>query len=164
MRPFQKRYDLLGYFPDCVVKMSEPPKEHFVKVVWNDEKTGSAIVEGKPKIVTRIPPGSDDTLQNFTPEDLFVAAGSVCFMNSFYYFTKKMRLEFKSFEVESVGYLEKVDRSFEVTRIHSKTRLVITDKDLEKKFERALELGAKYCFISNSMKGPTTHEHEIVIE
>ncbi|MHA1907411.1 MAG: OsmC family protein [Candidatus Thorarchaeota archaeon] len=144
--------------------MSEPPKEHFVKVVWNDDKTGAAIVEGKPKIVTRIPPGSNETMQNFTPEDLFVAAGSVCFMNSFYHFTKKMHIVFKSFEVESVGYLEKVDRSFEVTRIHSKTKLVIESKELEKKFERALELGAKYCFISNSMKCPTTHEYEIVVE
>jgi organic hydroperoxide reductase OsmC/OhrA len=144
--------------------MSEPPTEHIVKVAWNDEKTGTAIVEGKPEIVTRIPPGSDETSQNFTPEDLFVAAGSVCFMNSFYYFTKKMRIEFKSFEVESVGYLEKVDRSFEVTRIHSKSKLIINDSELEKKFERALELGAKYCFIANSMKCPTTHEHEIIVE
>jgi organic hydroperoxide reductase OsmC/OhrA len=144
--------------------MSEPPREHFVKVVWNNEKTGTAIVEGKPEIVTRIPPPSEDTMQHFTPEDLFVSAGSVCFMNSFVYFTKKMRIDFKSIEVNSVGYLEKVDRSFEVTRIHSKTRLVISGKDLEKKFERALELGAKYCFIANSMKCPTIHEHEIVIE
>lgn len=144
--------------------MSESPSEHQVRVLWTGEKSGRVIVTGRTDIMTGIPPESDGTIQNYTPEDLFVAAGAVCFMNSFVYFTKKMHIVFKSFEVESVGYLELVGKSFEVTRIHSKTKLIIDSEDLRKKFERALELGAKYCFIANSMKCPTTHEHEIVVE
>lgn len=144
--------------------MSEPPQESHVKVLWTGEKSGRVIVEGRTEIMTGIPPDTDGTLQNYTPEELFVAAGTVCFMNSFVYFTKKMHIEFKSFEVESVGHLEQVDRSFEVTRIDSKAKLVIESADLKKKFERALELGAKYCFVSNSMKCPTHHENEIIVE
>jgi len=144
--------------------MSESPQESHVKVLWTGEKSGKVIVEGRAEIVTGIPPSSDGTSQNYTPEELFVAAGTVCFMNSFVYFTKKMHIEFKSFEVESVGHLEQVDRSFEVTRIDSKAKLVIESADLRKKFERALELGAKYCFVSNSMKCPTHHENEIIVE
>ena len=85
-------------------------------------------------------------------------------MNSFVNFTKKMRITFKSIKVESVGKLEQVGRSFEITEIHSKSKVVIESEDLRKKIERALELGAKYCFVANSMKCPTYHEHEIIVE
>ncbi|MFW9849029.1 MAG: OsmC family protein [Candidatus Thorarchaeota archaeon] len=144
--------------------MTGYPKENHVKVTWTDEKSGTVIAEVKSEIKSRIPPVLDDNRHFYTPEDLFVAAGAVCFMNSVVHFTKKMHIEFKSIDIESVGVVEQVGRSYEVTRIHTKTRLVIGDKDLKKKFERALELGAKYCFVANSMKCPTNHEHEIVIE
>ncbi len=144
--------------------MTERLDEHHIKVHWTGGKSGRVVVEGREEIKTGIPSGSDGSVQHYTPEELFVAAGTVCFMNSFVYFTKKMHIEFKSFEAESVGFLEQVDRSFEVTRIHTKTRLVIAAGGQTKKFERALELGAKYCFIANSMKCPTTHEHEIIVE
>ncbi|MDF1537291.1 MAG: OsmC family protein [Candidatus Thorarchaeota archaeon] len=144
--------------------MAEPQKEYRVKVTWTGEKSGKVQAEGRIEILTGIPPDSDGVLQNYTPEELFVAAGTVCFMNSFVYFAKKMHIEFKSFEVDSVGMLEQVDRSFEVTQINSKAKLVIESEDLRKKFERALELGAKYCFVSNSMKCPTHHENEIIVE
>ncbi len=144
--------------------MTEPEKESRVRVTWTGEKSGKVQVEGRAEILTGIPPDSDGKLQHYTPEELFVAAGTVCFMNSFVYFTKKMHIEFKSFEVDSVGILEQVDRSYEVTQINSKTKLVIESEDLRRRFERALELGAKYCFVANSMKCPTYHERELIVE
>ena len=144
--------------------MNERKEEHRVRVQWTGEKSGRILVEGRAEIKTGIPPSSNGEIQNYTPEELFVAAGTVCYMNSFVYFTKKMQIEFKSLEVESVGYLEQVDRSFQVTKIHAKSRLVIDSEDQIKKFERAMELGAKYCFIANSMRGPTTHEHKIIVK
>jgi len=144
--------------------MTERQEEHRVRVEWTGNKSGLVHVEGRAEIETGIPPDSGDGVQNYTPEELFVAAGTVCFMNSFVYFTKKMHIDFKAFEAESIGYLEQVDRSFEVTRIHTRTKLTISSEDQAKKFERALELGAKYCFVANSMKCPTTHEHEILID
>lgn len=143
--------------------MTEREEEHRVKVKWTGNKAGLVIVEGRPPIRTGIPPDSEGIVQDYTPEELFVAAGTVCFMNSFVYFTKKMRINFQSFEADAIGYLEMVGSSFEITRIHTKTKVTIDSEDFTKKFERALELGAKYCFVANSMKCPTTHEHEIVV-
>ncbi|MFW9909178.1 MAG: OsmC family protein, partial [Candidatus Thorarchaeota archaeon] len=125
--------------------MNERQAEHRVEVKWTGDKSGKVIVEGRNEIWTGLRLGSEENVQDYTPEELFVAAGAVCFMNSFVYFTKKMRIEFKAFEAESAGYLELVDRSYEITKIHTKTRLVIDSEDLRNKFERALELGAKYC-------------------
>jgi len=154
---------LHGKFLLLGLAMTERIEEHHVKVEWTGNKSGLVQVVGRPDIKTGVPPDAEGSVQDYTPEELFVAAGTVCFMNSFVYFTKKVHIEFTSFKAESIGYLEQVDRSFEVTRIHTKTTLVIPDEENKKKFERALELGAKYCFIANSMKCPTTHEHEIAV-
>ncbi|MFW9920831.1 MAG: OsmC family protein [Candidatus Thorarchaeota archaeon] len=144
--------------------MTERQEEYHVRVEWTGYKSGIVRVQGRAEIKTGIPPDAEGSVHQYSPEELFVAAGTVCFMNSFVYFTEKMHIEFKAFEAESIGYLEQVDRSFEVTRIHTKTRLTISSEDQVQKFERALELGAKYCFVANSMKCPTTHEHEILID
>ncbi|MGV9168708.1 MAG: OsmC family protein, partial [Promethearchaeia archaeon] len=79
-------------------------------------------------------------------------------------FTRKMHIEFEAFEVEATGRLEKVGRSFEITKIDMKSTITIKDETLRNKIERALELGDKYCFVANSMKCPREHEHEIVIK
>jgi organic hydroperoxide reductase OsmC/OhrA len=132
--------------------VSEEPKLFPVKLVWTGGKSGNLTVEGKVAIKTGIPSGG--------PEE----ARAMCFMNGFVEFTKKMHIEFKSFECDAVGTLEKVDRSFEVTKIDMKTRVAINTEDIRKKITRALELAAKYCFIGNSMKCPISHDSKIIVE
>ena len=75
-----------------------------------------------------------------------------------------MHIEFKSFECDATGVLEQVGRSFEITKIVQKTRVVIGSEELRPKIERALYLGAKYCFVANSMKCPVAHVDEIIVE
>lgn len=146
------------------VGLAEEPRTYDVGVVWDHDKGGTVQVQGMPEIRVVRPRGEDSTSDLYTPEHLFVAAATVCFMNSFIYFTRRMHIEFKSFECSATGTLEQVDRSFEVTGISTKSRLVIDAEDLRQKFERALELGAKYCFIANSMKCPVTHDNEIIVQ
>jgi organic hydroperoxide reductase OsmC/OhrA len=136
-------------------------KKYEIRVAWTGGKSGEVVVESLPPILTGTHPESEKKF--YTPEELFVASGAVCFMNSFVYFLEKMHIEIQSFEVVSIGRLEKVDRSFEITEINSHTRVVIDKETSRKKIERALELGAKYCYVANSMKCPTYHDHEIVV-
>ncbi len=140
------------------MKNDDEAKEFDVRVKWIEGPKGDVIVDGMPTIRVGMPPS------NHTPEHLLVAAVSACMMNSFVYFTKKMHIEFKAFEVEGKGVLEKVDRSFEVTKVIVKARVVIDSEDLRSKFERAMELGAKYCFVANSLKASVEHYHEVIVE
>ncbi len=132
-----------------------------VKLVWKGEKIGEISIDNKVVISTGSP--KDDVSANFqSPEDLFVASAAVCYMNGFVEFAKKMRIEFKSFECDATGKLEKVGRSFEITKIDMYAKIVIPSEDVKQKIERALELAAKYCFIGNSMKCPILHEIEVI--
>ena len=144
--------------------MSEQAKLFPVKLVWTGGKSGNLTVEGKVVIKTGVPSGGPEKTMFHSPEDLFVASAAMCYMNGFVEFANKMHIEFKSFECDAVGTLEKVGRSFEVTKIEMRAKVGIDSEDLKKKINRALELAAKYCFIANSMKSAVTHETNVVIE
>ena len=141
----------------------DEPKYYPVKLVWTGGKSGDLQVEGKVVIKTGVPSGSPEETMLHSPEDLFVASATMCYMNGFVEFTRKMRIEFKSFECVAVGTLEKVGRSFEVTKIDTESKIVIGSEDIRNKIDRALELAAKYCYVGNSMKCPITHATEVVI-
>ena len=140
------------------------PKYYPVRLVWTGGKSGDLTVEGKVVIKTGVPSGGPDEGMFHSPEDLFVASATMCYMNGFVEFTRKMRIKFKSFECDAVGTLDKVGRSFEVTKIEMKARVAIESEDVRNKIGRALELAARYCFIANSMKCPVSHDTEVVVE
>lgn len=142
--------------------MSDEPKLFPVHLVWTGDRTGELSVKDKVVIKTGSP--LDSPVKGHSPEDLFVASATVCYMNGFVNFCDKMRIEFKTFECESVGTLEKVDRSFEITKIEMRAKVTIESEDLRNKIDRALELAAKYCFVGNSMKCPITHIPEVIVE
>lgn len=141
--------------------MSEETKPYDVTIVWTGGKSGEAIVEGMPKIRTGKPPDQERIYH--TPEHLLVAAAGTCLMNSFVEFTKKMRIQSEAFQVEVTGILEKVGSSFEITKLNMVTKVEIPSEDLRQRFERALELGAKYCYVANSLKATTTYDHHIIV-
>jgi organic hydroperoxide reductase OsmC/OhrA len=146
-----------------VNSMSDELHYYPVKLFWRGEKMGEVFVEGKASIKTGTP--KDSASSSFhSPEDLFVASAAVCYMNGFVEFVRKMRIQFKSFECEAIGKLEKVDRSFEITHIDITAKIGIDSEDLRNKIDRALELAAKYCFVGNSMKCPITHNTRVVVE
>ncbi|MFW9945118.1 MAG: OsmC family protein [Candidatus Sifarchaeia archaeon] len=144
--------------------MGEEPKLYDVTVVWDHNEGGKVQSEGKSSIKVVKPKGEESSPDLYTPEHLFVASVAVCFMNSFIYFTRRMRIDFKSFECVGSGTLEQIGKSFEITKIEIRSRLAIESEELKPKFERALYLGAKYCFVGNSMKSSIAHENEIVVE
>ena len=140
------------------------PKYYPVRLVWTGGKSGDLTVEGKVAIKTGVPSSGPEEAMFHSPEDLFVASATMCYMNGFVEFTRKMRIEFKSFECDAVGTLEKVGRSFEITKIDMSTKVAIGSEDIRKKIDRALELAARYCFVGNSMKCPISHETHVIVE
>ena len=144
--------------------MSENVHEYQVKVEWTKEREGDLTVAGKPLIHVAAPPEFDGPEGVISPEDLFVAANAVCFMTTFVTFTKKMHFEYKGFSCEGVGTLERMEKGFQFTKILLKTTVTVDSEELRQKVERALELAHKYCLVANSMRCPTEHENQIVVE
>jgi len=146
-----------------VIVMSEESHEYQVKVDWTHDRVGTLSVEGKPRIQISAPPEFDGPEGIISPEDLFVAAATSCFMTTFITFTKKMRIEFKSFSCDGYGTLERVEKGFQFTKLLLKAKVTVESEELVPKAERAMELAGKYCLVSNSMKCPTEHENKVVV-
>jgi len=144
--------------------LSEDSQNFDVRLTWTGGKSGDVKVKHKSTIKIGTPPGFKGEDKFHSPEDLFVASATACYMSGFVEFTKKMHISFKSFECDSTVKLESVGRSYEITRIDMKARVVVESESLKGKIERALELAAKYCFVGNSMKCPITHKIEVVVE
>ena len=146
-----------------MTSLGEQAHEYHVKVDWKTERFGDLFIEGKPQIQVAAPPEFEGPEGIISPEDLFVAAAASCFMTTFIAFTKKMRFEHKVFTCEGVGTLGKGERGFQFTKILLKTTVTVESEDLKAKAERALELAAKYCLVSNSMKCPTIHDDHVIV-
>lgn len=143
--------------------MSEQSHEYHVRVDWAKDRIGDLIIEGKPKVQIASPPKFEGPEGIISPEDLFVAAATSCFMTTFIAFTKKMRFEHKAFTCEGTGTLEKGAKGFQFAKLLLKTIVTVESEDLKAKAERALELADKYCLVSNSMKCPTVHEDHVIV-
>jgi uncharacterized OsmC-like protein len=146
-----------------MTEANEEPRYFPVHLRWAGNKAGELKVEGKAQIKTGTP-SDEASAVGHSPEDLFVASAVVCYMDGFVEFTKKMRIEFESFECDAVGKLERVGRSFEITRINMRARVAIDAEEIKNRIERALGLAAKYCFVGNSMKCPIIHETEVFVQ
>ena len=139
------------------------PKYYPVRLVWTGGKSGDLTVEGKVVIKTGVPSGGPDEAMFHSPEDLFVAAATSCFMTTFIAFTKKIRFEHKAFSCEGKGTLERVEKGFQFTKLLLNTTVVVESEELKAKAERALELAAKYCLVANSMKCSVAHEDHVIV-
>jgi len=143
--------------------LSDESHEYVVRVDWAHDRIGNMFVDGKPVVEVATPPEFDGHEGILSPEDLFVSAAASCFMTTFITFTKKMRIDFKSFSCEAKGTLERVEKGFQFTKILIKGTVVVESEDLKHKAERAMELAGKYCLVTNSMKCATEHENNVVI-
>ena len=123
-----------------------------VKVSWLAERKGileSPVLEHIIEVAT--PPEFPKGMAGiWSPEHLFVAAVNSCFMTTFLSIAENSRLEFKHFECEAVGKLEKIDGKYIVSEITLSPVLTLAtpnDKGL-----RVLEMSEKACLIANSIK------------
>jgi len=144
--------------------LSQDTHEYQVRVDWIRDRQGELIVQGKPKVQVAPPPEFEGPSGILTPEDMFVAAASACFMTTFITFSRKIRFDFTSFSCQGIGTLEKVEKGYEFTRLVLKTKVTVSSDDVTQKAERALDLAGKYCLVSNSMKCPVVHENTVTVK
>jgi len=84
-------------------------------------------------------------------------------MTTFLAIAENSKLNFKSFECDGVGKLEKVDGRFMISEIVLKPKVIVTEeKDIERA-ERIIEKAENHCLISNSMKTEIKLEMEVSV-
>ena len=88
----------------------------------------------------------------WSPEHLFTAAVSTCFMTTFLAIAENSNLEFGDFTCPAKGKLEKVDGKFIISEVVLEPALTIKNDEDREKAEKVLVKAEKACLITNSIK------------
>lgn len=88
----------------------------------------------------------------WSPEHLFTAAISSCFMTTFLSVAENSKLLFSSFSCKSKGKLEQIEGKFMISEIILEPIVTITDEKERERAEKVLQKSEAACLISNSVK------------
>src|SRR5690606_16537987 len=99
----------------------------------------------------------------WSPEHLFTAAVSSCFMTTFLAIAENSKLEFESFACKASGKLEQVDGKYKMTEVLLEPQLVILHEQDQARALRVLEKAEAACLITNSITSTVTMKPTIVI-
>ena len=139
----------------------EPHKYH-VDLSWSSDRKGevsSPVLNQKIEVAT--PPEFPKGMPGiWSPEHLFTAAVSSCFMTTFLAIAENSSLEFTSLTCPAEGILDKKEGKFAMTEVILKPVLTIPHEADRDRAERILQKAEKACLISNSI----TSEVKLVTE
>jgi peroxiredoxin-like protein len=148
------------------VTMKDPvPLFYDAEVEWKGERRGELRSSNLPTLEVAAPPEFQGHEGTWTPEHLYVASASACFMTTLLAIAQSSKLEIASFSATARGKLEKVEGlGYQMTEIVLKPRVVIRSaRDLDRAV-RILEKAERNCFISNSINTVVKVKPELYCE
>ncbi len=132
--------------------------EYEVNVFWQEgRKTLAQSPEITEDIVIGTPPqfpGGEKDI--WSPEHLFTAAVSSCYMTTFLALAEKSKLVLVNFQVGSKGTMRQTETGLAITEVLLEPVITIAD---EKEYDKAERIALKahaLCLITNSIKAKVT--------
>nr|WP_136250852.1 OsmC family protein [Ningiella ruwaisensis] len=87
----------------------------------------------------------------WSPEDLFMASISSCFVLSFRAIARASKLNWLNIECHSHGTLDKVEGKNKFTKVLTEVKLVIAQGESIENAQRLLQKADKSCLVANSL-------------
>lgn len=112
----------------------------------------SLTADGVPELKSAPPTAFGGPGDQWSPEDLLVAAVGDCFILSFRAIAAASKFEWTSLKCDVTGTLDKVERAMEFTGFNIQAQLTIPAGADESRAQRLLEKAEATCLITNSLK------------
>ena len=132
--------------------MSQFPHEYNVSANADPSGLVSINADGIPELKSAPPAVFGGPGDQWSPEDLMVAAVADCFILSFRAIAAASKFEWTDVRCDVTGTLDKVERSIEFTAFNVIANLTIPAGSDEGRAQRLLEKAEKSCLITNSLK------------
>ncbi len=133
------------------------------RVTWTGEKMGVAAAETLPEIPVATPPEFGGHQGRWSPEHLLVSSVASCIMTTFIAIAEASKFVFQAYESSVVGTIERVEKSYQFTKVVVSVKLTVPDEGAASRAERLLQKAEQNCFISNSIKAEIELVPEIVV-
>lgn len=139
--------------------------KYHVDLEWTMDRKGEISSPGlNQKLEVATPPEFPKGMPGiWSPEHLFTAAISSCFLTTFLAIAENFNLEFTSLTCPAEGILDKKDGKYAMTEIILKPVLTIPNVDDREKAEKVMIKAEKACLISNSITSVTHLKTTVLI-
>ena len=125
------------------------------------ESLVSLNVDGLTELTSGPPKEFGGSGNDWSPEDLLVAAVADCFVLSFKAISAASKYSWTDLSCSVTGTLDKVERAIQFTELTIKATLKVpADADIERA-KKLLEKSEQTCFITNSLKASPTLEVDV---
>jgi peroxiredoxin-like protein len=146
------------------------PHYYHVDVNWNTDRKGVVCSpelsnESERCIEVATPPEFPKGIPGiWSPEHLFTAAVSSCFMTTFLAIAENSKLNFTHFSCTAKGKLESLDGKLMMSEVLLEPVVILKDEKDRDKAVRVLNKSEAACLISNSIKSKIALTSEIKTE
>lgn len=145
--------------------------QYVVEVRWDSERKGVmcspdlTVSPSEPGCIeVATPPQFPKGMPGlWSPEHLFTASVSSCFMTTFLAIAENSRLEFESFACKATGTLEQVDGKFAMSEVLLEPSVTVLHSADRERAERVLQRTEANCLISNSIKSAVSMRTRVEI-
>lgn len=139
--------------------------QYNVKTLWTAGRQGiiSSDVLHDAITVATPPEFSNGVPGVWSPEHLFVAAASSCFMSTFLAIAEKSRLAFSKFSCEAIGILSDSSGSLMISQITLHPILEVANVESLEKGLKTLHHAHKACLVLNSMRSEIILAPQVVV-
>jgi len=125
------------------------------------DKTAKTVFSGPGELEVGPAPEFEGSPETLNPEEMFVAAVNSCIMTTFYYFAKKLNVEFSSYFSEAAGRVEKGQDGFRFTNVEVRAKVILGQQQSAEKVRELGDLAEKYCLVSRSVTCPVHYRLEV---
>lgn len=142
-------------------------KEHLydVDLEWKEGRIGEMTSHKLNDIIkVATPPEFPGGVEGiWSPEHLYVASVSSCFMTTFTAIAEYSKLKFEKLSVPATGVMSNETGKFTITEITLSPKLIISDENQKDKALRILQKAEEVCLITRSIKTEVKLEPTIAI-
>ncbi len=126
---------------------------HYTVTAQGSAHESSVIVsgDGVSDIATDAPAAFGGPGDQWSPEDLLMAAVADCFVLSFRAISQASKINWLTISCQATGTLERIDRKNLFTTIELKVSLSAPEGSQEDKLMKVLQKSEESCLITNSM-------------
>ncbi|MEX2234487.1 MAG: OsmC family protein [Cyclobacteriaceae bacterium] len=146
------------------------PHYYKVNVKWSEDRKGmmcspelQSPAQNNGCIEVATPPEFPKGIPGiWSPEHLFTAAVTSCFMTTFLSIAENSKLDFQSFSCQSKGKLDQLDGKLLMTEVLIEPVLTIASEKDRDRAMRVLSKTELSCLITNSIKSRVIMQPEII--
>lgn len=133
---------------------------------WTMHKRGIVEAEGDiPRTINfAAPPEFGGEPGLWTPEHLWLAAVSTCYVATFRAVAEASKLEVHGLEVPAEGLIEKLDGKYQFTKVILRPSVTICREEDRDRAGKLLEKAERSCLIARSMSATIVLESKILVE